>query len=132
MPDDESILGFSNRWYRDAVQTAEYYILNDQVKVKFIKPAFFVATKLEAYLGRGNNDPLSSHDIEDLLNVYDGRVELLSEIKKAPPELKNFISNQISDLLKNNDFEYAVQSCSLGDQLRGQLIFTRLEDTCKL
>ncbi|MCP4076622.1 MAG: hypothetical protein GY744_10610 [Gammaproteobacteria bacterium] len=132
MPDDESILGFSNRWYRGAVKTVEYFCLSDQVQIKLIKPVYFVATKLEAYLGRGNNDPLSSHDIEDLLNVFDGRPELLSELKQAPLELKDFISTQISSLLKSNDFEYAVKSCSVGDALREQLIFDRLEGACEL
>ena len=36
MPDDESILGFSNRWYRDAVQTAESYCLSDQIKITWL------------------------------------------------------------------------------------------------
>ena len=60
MPDDETILGFSNRWYRQAIEHAEPYPLNDSTTINLLAQAYFIATKLEAYLGRGSNDPLSS------------------------------------------------------------------------
>ena len=45
--------------------------------------------------GRGNNDPLASHDIEDLLNVVDGCEALQQEIEQAEPILKTYIAQQI-------------------------------------
>lgn len=130
MPDDEAILGFSNRWYKDAVKSADDYYLSDNIKIRLIKPIYFVATKLEAYLGRGNGNLISSHDIEDILNLFDGRAELLSELASAPFDLRVFISEQLTSLLSNNDFEYAVQSCSMGDSSREHLIFEKLEAAC--
>jgi hypothetical protein len=35
----------------------------------------FVATKLEAFASRGGGDFLTSHDLEDVLNIVDGREE---------------------------------------------------------
>lgn len=127
MPDDESILGFSNRWYREAFNTAEVYQLTPEITIKLVTPVFFIVTKLEAYLGRGNNDPLESRDIEDLLNLFSGRKELVSEIKQSSEELQFYISNQIEVLLGNRDFEYAIQSTALNDKDREDLIFSRLE-----
>ena len=127
MPDDEQILGFSNRWYPDALITAEDYRLTESVTIRLVKPVYFIATKLEAYLGRGNKDPLGSRDVEDLLNLFDGRPSLISEIREAIPELREYISKEIRLLLENSDFDYAVQSCSLGDQDRESLIFERLD-----
>ena len=127
MPDDEKILGFSNRWYQDALASADDYPLSDAITIKLIKPVYFIATKLEAFLGRGGNDPLASRDIEDLLNLLDGRPELLAEIEQAEPELQQYIADEIGNLLENNDFEYAVQACALGDRDREALIFERLE-----
>ncbi len=77
MPDDEGILGFSNRWYQDAMTTAEDFPLTSQLTIRLVTPPYFMATKLEAYRGRGNNDPLESRDVEDLLNLIDGRSGLL-------------------------------------------------------
>ncbi|MEE8059442.1 MAG: hypothetical protein V3T17_16640 [Pseudomonadales bacterium] len=92
MPDDERILGFSNRWYHDALEQAQNTTLSDGTRIRLISPSHFVATKLEAYLGRGNGDPLSSHDIEDILNLVDGRTELLEEITQASTKLKIYIA----------------------------------------
>lgn len=127
MPDDEAILGFSNRWYADALNSSVDYPLNDETSIKLVSPVFFVATKLEAWLGRGNNDPLGSHDIEDLLNLFDGRPELITEIEQAKPTLRQYISKEIGKLLEHRDFDYAVQSCAQGDSEREALIFQRLE-----
>ena len=46
------------------------------------KAVGFIATKLEveAFAGRGAGDFLTSHDIEDVLNIVDWREELTAEI----------------------------------------------------
>lgn len=81
MPDDESILGVSNRWYAKGIETAVTCHLNERLNIKRLTPELFVATKLEAYLGRGNDNLLGSRDIEDILLVVDGREELVAEIQ---------------------------------------------------
>jgi len=131
MPDDEEILGFSNRWYTEALDNATNHKLTDELTIQLISPVFFVATKLEAYKGRGNNDPLKSNDIEDILNVFDGRPELVDEIKQAPKEIQKYISEEFRQLLAQPDFEYAVQSTSQGQSDREDLIFKRLEAVIK-
>ncbi len=132
MPDDASILGFSNRWYGDALQYANDVDLSDGQHVRMVSPCYFVATKFEAYNGRGNDDPLSSHDIEDLLNIVDGRVELQREVEQAEPELKNYISQKIRALLAHKDFDYAVQACARNDSAREEIIYRRLENLTAL
>ena len=131
MPDDEEILGFSNRWYPDALSTAEDYPLTDTMIIRLVKPVYFIATKLEAYHGRGNGDPLASRDIEDILNLFDGRPGLIKEIRCAAPELRSYIGQEIRSLLQNTEFEYAVQSCALGDNDRESLIFERLDQVAE-
>ncbi len=127
MPDDASILGFSNRWYGDALQHANDVELSDSQHVRLVSPCYFVATKLEAYNSRGKNDPLSSHDIEDLMNIINGREELQREVEQAEPELKNYIGQQIHALLTHKDFDYAVQACARNDPAREEIIYQRLE-----
>lgn len=127
MPVDEKTLGFTNKWYRDAVATAQDYQLTDQLVIKLVAPEYFIATKLEAYLGRGNGDCLSSHDIEDFLNIFDGRQEIVEEINNTPAALKDYISEQLKLLLDDQNFEYAIQSLTNDDSDREELIFERLE-----
>ncbi|MDQ7051000.1 MAG: hypothetical protein Q9M92_16285 [Enterobacterales bacterium] len=127
MPDDPKILSFSNRWYPKAMKSAELYQIAENVNIRLIKPEYFIATKIEAFKGRGNNDPISSHDIEDLLNLFDGRNELVDEIKAADNDVQGFISDELKKLLSSDGFEYAVQSASSNNTDRESLIFERLE-----
>lgn len=127
MPVDDQALGFTNIWYKDAVATAQDYALNDALTIKLITPEYFVATKLEAYLGRGEADALSSHDIEDLLNIFDGRESIVDDILSAPDDLRSYVSDQLKSLLDDGNFEYAVQAAARNDSGREQLIFERLE-----
>lgn len=126
MPDDEAVLGFSNRWYKDAFSNAQNFALADGTVIKLITPPYFVATKLEAYRGRGNNDPLSSHDLEDILNLFDGRPTLPKELAQSPPNLKRYIAENMTILLQHPSFQYAVQSAAKGSIDRQNLIFNRL------
>ncbi len=101
--------------------------LSDGTVIRLITPPYFIATKLEAYSGRGNKNPLASHDIEDLLNVVDGREALQQEFEQAEPILKTYIAQQISLLLTHRDFEYAVQATARNIPEREAIIFRRLD-----
>lgn len=126
MPDDAAILGFTNRWYTDALRTARQHALPDGTTIRVVLPAYFVATKLAAYAGRGNSDPLASRDIEDLLSVIDGRESLLIELQAADPLLREVVAEQIRALLQHPDVDYAVQSTARGNRQREDLIMQRL------
>ncbi len=73
MPLDETILGFSNTWYRPAMDHAEERNLEKGLKIRLVAPVYFCASKLEAFAGRGKNDFHASRDLEDLIAVVDGR-----------------------------------------------------------
>lgn len=110
MPVDPGILGFSNRWY-DAVRRGAAMVVigdGDGVAVRVTDAPSFVATKLEAFLDRGAGDYLSSHDLEDVLSVVDGRPELVAELGKAPPALRDFVVQTFARLLADDGFEDAL------------------------
>jgi predicted nucleotidyltransferase len=104
MPTDETILGFSNKWYSEVVTQAKRISLPSSREVNLISPPLFIATKLEAFYGRGNGDYGHSHDIEDIVNVIDGRQELILEIDQAGEHLKKYLAEEIDDLLAIPDF----------------------------
>jgi len=64
MPLDEKILGFSNRWYCAAMQTAVTERLSGELEIRVVTAPYFLATKLEAFKGRGRGDFFGSHDLE--------------------------------------------------------------------
>ena len=104
MPVQPEVLGFSNRWYPYAVQTAEVVDLGDGVTIRLVSAVAFVATKLEAFASRGEGDFMSSHDLEDVLNIVDGREELAQELAVAPVELRKAVAMAFAPLLANQDF----------------------------
>ena len=104
MPVQPEVLGFSNRWYPYAVETAKPLELSPGITIRLVSAVAFVATKLEAFAGRGGGDFISSHDIEDVLNVVDGREELAEEMAAAPAELRQTVAAAFHRLLTHPDF----------------------------
>ena len=127
MPDDQQVLGFSNRWYADALKTATTHELSENLSIRLVSPPYFLATKLEAYKGRGKGDTLSSHDIEDLLTLIDGRDSLVDEVSAAPEKLRDYLAEEFGQLLNDSNFEYAVSSQAKGNSEREEILFERIE-----
>jgi predicted nucleotidyltransferase len=127
MPDDEAVLGFSNRWYRDAIVTAGLHDLGDGLQIRLVSPPYFIATKLEAWNGRGNGDALESRDIEDIINLVDGRPALLDEVAACSADMRQYIAEEVVKLLDDRNFEYAIQSHTGNSTERESIIFARFE-----
>lgn len=104
MPPDERILGFANRWYVDTVRAAVTTRLPGGTEVRVVTAPYFLATKLEAFEGRGKGDYAASHDIEDFIAVIDGRPELCEEVLQAPLELREYLSERIGAMLASGAF----------------------------
>jgi hypothetical protein len=130
MPVDEEVLGFSNRWYAPAIKSAETRSIGKN-EFRLVTPVYFVATKLEAFHGRGANDIAMSHDLEDIITVLDGRPELLGEIASAEPEVRKYIASTILALLDKQDFTDALSGFLLPDaasQARRPRLLERLRE----
>jgi hypothetical protein len=129
MPVQPEVLGFSNRWYPYAVETAEPVELSPGLTIRLISAVGFVATKLEAFAGRGAGDFLTSHDIEDVLNVVDGRADLSNEIAAAPAELRQAVAAAFMQLLSNPDFANVLPGL-IAEPERAGLVMQRLRAMC--
>ena len=103
MPIDEAVLGFANRWYQTAMTSAQTVPLSG-LTLRLITPVYFVATKFEAFHGRGAGDYLASHDLEDVMAVIDGRQELVNEVLSAPQDVRSYIQEKLAKLLTTNAF----------------------------
>lgn len=69
MPLDEKILGFSNRWYPAAMEAATIQHLPPSLEIRLVTAPHFLATKIEAFKGRGRRDFLASHDLREYLET---------------------------------------------------------------
>jgi len=114
MPLDEKILGFTNRWYRAALEEAIEIEVEPTLRIRVITAPYFVATKLDAFQGRGRGDYTSSHDLEDLLAVVDGREAIIEEIARSG-EVRFYIGDQFRSLLGTPAFVDALPGYLLPD-----------------
>ena len=115
MPLDEKVLGFTNRWYKLAIEAAEEREILPGMTIKVISSPYFCATKLEDFDGRGTDDYLASHDLEDIITVIDGRAEIIEEISRAPEDVRDYVSGKIRGLLNTRQFLDALPGYLLPD-----------------
>jgi predicted nucleotidyltransferase len=108
VPLDEKVLGFANRWYKPGFEAATTSTLPSGLQLRHLSAPYFVATKLEAFKDRGNNDVYLSHDLEDVITVVDGREELLDELTTAPSDVRDFVALTLRGILRHTDFTNAL------------------------
>lgn len=131
LPLDEKVLGYTNIWYRSALSSAERMMLPSGVSIQVISAPFFLGTKMEAFRGRGQNDFIGSHDIEDFVAVIDGRDTIVHEVAAAPADLQRYLAKAARSLLEDTRFRDVLPGFVYGDdvtQLRVPLIERRLEE----
>ena len=132
MPLDEKILGFSNRWYKPAMDAAIVHELEPDLRVRVVTAVYFCATKLEAFAGRGKNDYQLSHDLEDLTAVVDGRAELVEGIRAGAENVRAYIAAEIRKLLAIREFLNALPGYLLPDQASQARVSILLERLKKI
>lgn len=119
MPTDSSILGFSNRWYDEAIKHKFSYELPNGKLINLLKSPYFLATKFEAYKGRGGGDAFTSKDIEDILTLCMGRSSLVEEIYNSSDELRDYLSISFKELADSYSFDLVLDDqCRHGSRER--------------
>ena len=131
LPLDKKILGFSNRWYRDAMKSSVTHKLSDSLDIRIVTAPFFIATKMEAFKGRGHGDLLVSRDLEDVISVVDGRASLAAEVRAEVADLQLYVRTEIGALLADAGFLDALPGYLFPDaasQARIGIVLERLKD----
>lgn len=95
MPPDESVLGFTNEWYQDGIKHKVRHALPDGQEIFILSAPFFIATKIAAFLSRGEGDFRCSADMEDFIALLDGRTSLPTELREAPSHLQAYLAKHV-------------------------------------
>ena len=129
MPTRAGILGFANTWYAEALITAHSYPLASNLDIRLVTAPAFLATKFEAFRGRGNGDYLLSHDMEDIVTVLDGCPDLADRATRHSDTMQTYLAAEAAGLLDNKAFHEALSGLMSPDsasQRRIPLIRERL------
>lgn len=111
MPTDPEALGFANRWYPEAMQSAGQMTLPQGIEINLISSPCFLATKLEAFGDperEGHDDIFVSRDFGDVIRVIDGRPSLVNEVLTASVELRTYLQERFADLMRERYLEEAI------------------------
>ncbi|MEO7976564.1 hypothetical protein [Flavobacterium sp.] len=101
MPADDSAVGVSNQWYKPGFDNLEKIELENQLVIRIFTAPYFLATKFDAFKDRGNCDYPGSHDFEDIIYLLDNRTTIVQEILNADENVKTYLINEITQLLKH-------------------------------
>jgi predicted nucleotidyltransferase len=134
MPTRGEILGFTNKWYGLAVENSQTISIDD-IRIRLITAPYFLGTKIEAFLGRGEEDFLASHDLEDFVAVMDGRIEIVTDVSNAGGEIKSYLAERMSWFLRRDDFLDALPGHMFpdpGSQQRVSVVLERMRQIASI
>lgn len=133
MPPSQAILGWRSLWLSAGLKTA-VPMDADHPLVRIVTPPYYIATKLEAFHGRGDDDFMGSQDLEDVITLINGRDTLTAEIEKSPVPLRRYLAEAIERFLADRRFLDALPG-HLGfgdaDQGRVETVLARLREIAR-
>jgi hypothetical protein len=115
-----NVFGFSNRWYPEAVVGAHTIGLDSGRTIRVVTAVHFVATKLEAFDGGKRGDMWSSHDLEDVIAVVDGRGTIVEEMARSSGPAIDYVRGRLASLLTDAEFSDAVRGHLTADESGGR------------
>ena len=131
VPVDERVLGFANRWYRPGFAAAVVTELAPGLTLRHLDAPHFLATKFEAFYDRGGRDIYTSHDLEDILTVVDGRAELEDELAQIHPAVRDHVVAQTQALLAHAELPNVLPGI-LSQPIRAGIVLHRLQRIASL
>jgi hypothetical protein len=109
MPTDASVIGFTNRWYADGFKFAKTIQL-DELPVKIFTLPFFIASKIEAFKSRGQNNYLFSSDFEDIVYILENNSNIASVILESPKDVRQYLKQCFTNFLQDVEFEEGISA----------------------
>lgn len=101
MPAEDSSMGVSNKWYKPGFKHLQQVKLPEGISINILPSPYFLATKLEAFKDRGQNDFYGSHDFEDIIYLIDNRTTIVEEILASEEKVKQYIKQELT-AIKNH------------------------------
>ncbi len=124
MPDDVTVLGFSNRWYGPGIEHRIKMTLPDGIWVYVFSVEYYLAAKFQAMLSRGGNDLRTSHDFEDIVYILDNCVGLVEQVVESNDQaLREYLREQCTALLANPNIQESIEvALPYGERERSEVI----------
>lgn len=111
MPTDAKILGFTNIWYKEGIKNCTKFDLDNGRSIQIFSICYFLASKLEALKSeRHGKDYRFNSDFEDIIYLFDNRMNIKNEITESGGDIKVYIQTALNTLLKRPYIEEEISS----------------------
>ena len=120
MHTDGKLQGLNTSWYQDGFNHAIMVNLKKDKSIKILNSVYFIASKLEAFNDRSyqKKDYWDCKDLEDIINVLNGRPELTDEIAASEKKVKHYIVSFIKELINNPKWFDAIKAIARQERSR--------------
>ncbi|MBA3899507.1 MAG: hypothetical protein H0X62_04725 [Bacteroidetes bacterium] len=97
----------ANPWFEPGFLSRERIDIDGQT-IQITPLPYFLAAKFAAYNSRGNNEPRTSHDFEDIVYILDNRTDLVEVLVDSQADVKAFLNDEFSKILKEPVMQEAI------------------------
>ncbi len=91
----------SNPWFEKGFDKAIAVDL-DGIKIKILPLPYFLATKMEAFFDRGIDDIYGSHDLEDLVYLFNYTTDIDTQVLASDQELQLYLAEKLKYITENH------------------------------
>ncbi len=91
----------SNRWFEPGFHKASTVHLEGQ-EVQILPLPYFLASKMDAFFDRGIEDLYASHDLEDIVYLFNYSTRLVEQILSADEAVKNYLVDSVKKILADD------------------------------
>jgi hypothetical protein len=134
MPTDSSILGFTNIWYREGFRNSIIFNIGTN-ELRVLDLPYLIASKIEAFKGRGKGIFLYSHDIEDIVTLFDGRSDIVSDLNRSSFRVREYLIRELGIINSSPNFVDSLDA-HISDRLnlsgRKAVVLQRLNNFLKI
>lgn len=83
----------TNPWFEAGFAQKQAFEINES-KIHVLPLPYFLAAKFAAYNSRGNNNPVTSHDFEDIVYILDNCLDIQKQLSNLPSDVKPYLKQE--------------------------------------
>lgn len=117
----------ANKWFAPGFERMQSVLIENQ-EIQVMPLPYFLASKFEAYNNRGVTDPRTSHDFEDIVYLFDNRIDMLEQLLQSPADVKSYLKQQIDSIMVNSKMKEAIYGNLYYDMREER--YNRIIDVC--
>ena len=119
----------SSPWFKAGFDKALPITL-DEVTIKVLPLPYFLATKIEAFFDRGMKDIYASHDLEDIVYLFNYTTNIDTQLLSSDMKVKTYLAQKLEEIRNNKTIVAAIPGSLYYEQAdeRMEIILERIQN----